>query len=72
MQYIGCLLGAGRVIHQREVIAAAAIVRIEAKIRLVGDGPFYTPLIQTLLAENRYRQLRGKMVAEAQTKEIYP
>jgi oxygen-independent coproporphyrinogen-3 oxidase len=36
-------------------------------IQLVGDGPFYTPLIQTLLAESRYRQLRQKMVAEAQT-----
>jgi oxygen-independent coproporphyrinogen-3 oxidase len=36
-------------------------------IQLVGDGPFYTPFIQTLLAESRYRQLRQKMVAEAQT-----
>ena len=34
------------------------------KIRLVGDGPFYTPLIQTLLAEKRYSQLREQMVAE--------
>ena len=34
-------------------------------IKLVGDGPFYTPLIQTLLAEARYRELRGRMVAEA-------
>ena len=33
-------------------------------IRLVGDGPFYTPLIQTLLAEKRYNQLREGMVAE--------
>jgi oxygen-independent coproporphyrinogen-3 oxidase len=32
-------------------------------IRLVGDGPFYTPLIQTLLAEARYRELREKMVS---------
>jgi len=36
------------------------------KIRLKGDGPFYTPLIQTLLAEKRYQQLREKMVVEAQ------
>ena len=36
------------------------------KIRLVGDGPFYTPLIQTLLAEKRYSQLRERMVAEVQ------
>jgi oxygen-independent coproporphyrinogen-3 oxidase len=33
------------------------------KIKLVGDGPFYTPLIQTLLAEARYRELRERMVA---------
>jgi oxygen-independent coproporphyrinogen III oxidase len=39
------------------------------KIRLIGDGPFYTPLIQALLAERRYQQLREKMVIEAQTKE---
>jgi oxygen-independent coproporphyrinogen-3 oxidase len=36
------------------------------KISLKGDGPFYTPLIQTLLAEKRYQQLREKMVVEAQ------
>jgi oxygen-independent coproporphyrinogen-3 oxidase len=35
------------------------------KIKLVGDGPFYTPLIQTLLAEARYRELKGRIVAEA-------
>jgi oxygen-independent coproporphyrinogen-3 oxidase len=40
------------------------------KIRLVGDGPFYTPLIQTLLAEKRYSQLREQMVAEVQGQEI--
>ncbi len=34
------------------------------KIRLTGDGPFYTPLIQTLLAEKRYQQLREKLVVE--------
>ena len=36
------------------------------KITLVGDGPFYTPLIQTLLAEKRYSQLRERMVSEVQ------
>jgi oxygen-independent coproporphyrinogen-3 oxidase len=36
------------------------------KIKLVGDGPFYTPLIQTLLAEERYRFLRERMITEAQ------
>ncbi len=40
------------------------------KIQLVGDGPFYTPLIQALLAESRYRQLREKMVAEVQAQEL--
>ncbi|MCB0008228.1 MAG: radical SAM protein [Anaerolineales bacterium] len=35
------------------------------KIKLVGDGPFYTPLVQTLLAEARYSDLRSRMVAEA-------
>jgi oxygen-independent coproporphyrinogen-3 oxidase len=34
-------------------------------IKLVGDGPFYTPLIQTLLAEARYRELRGRVAALA-------
>jgi oxygen-independent coproporphyrinogen-3 oxidase len=42
-------------------------VKIDAhKVRLVGDGPFYTPLIQTLLAEARYRELREHMVAGIQ------
>lgn len=34
------------------------------RIRLVGDGPFYTPLVQTLLAEKRYRDLRQRVVRE--------
>jgi oxygen-independent coproporphyrinogen-3 oxidase len=32
------------------------------QIRLVDDGPFYTPMIQALLSENRYRQLREWVV----------
>lgn len=40
------------------------------KIKLVGDGPFYTPLIQTLLAEKRYGQLREQKVAELQGQEF--
>ena len=36
------------------------------KIKLIGDGPFYTPLIQTLLAEKRYQYLREKMLLEVQ------
>ncbi|HWG98345.1 MAG TPA: radical SAM protein [Pilimelia sp.] len=32
-------------------------------ITLVGDGPFYTPMIQALLAEERYRALREQEVA---------
>lgn len=39
------------------------------KLRLVGDGPFYTPLIQTLLAESRYRQLREQMVSLVQLQD---
>jgi oxygen-independent coproporphyrinogen-3 oxidase len=34
------------------------------KIELTGDGPFYTPLIQTLLAEQRYRQLRTEVARQ--------
>jgi oxygen-independent coproporphyrinogen-3 oxidase len=37
------------------------------KIRLIGDGRFYTPLIQTLLAEQRYHDLRERMVSETQS-----
>lgn len=40
------------------------------KISLVGDGPFYTPLIQTLLAEKRYQYLRERMVSESRGEEI--
>ena len=40
------------------------------KISLVGDGPFYTPLVQTLLAEQRYRQLRDKVVVEKKGEEL--
>ncbi len=41
------------------------------KIKLVGDGPFYTPLIQTLLAEKRYRNLRERLVLEVQSQEVF-
>jgi len=34
------------------------------KIRLIEDGPFYTPLIQTLLAEKRYVELRQRIVQQ--------
>jgi len=33
-------------------------------ISLKGDGPFYTPMIQALLAEKRYRDLRHKIARE--------
>ena len=33
-------------------------------IKVVGDGPFYTPLIQTLLAEKRYQALRDRIVVD--------
>jgi oxygen-independent coproporphyrinogen-3 oxidase len=32
------------------------------RIRLTGDGPFYTPMIQALLAEQRYHDLRERVV----------
>jgi oxygen-independent coproporphyrinogen III oxidase len=32
------------------------------RITLVGDGPFYTPMIQALLAEQRYRDLKERVV----------
>jgi oxygen-independent coproporphyrinogen-3 oxidase len=35
------------------------------KITLEGDGPFYTPMIQALLAEQRYRDLREGLVRKA-------
>src|SRR5262249_41508570 len=31
---------------------------------LAGAAPFYTPMVQTRLAEQRYRQLRDKVVVE--------
>jgi hypothetical protein len=36
----------------------------------VGDGRFYTPLIQTLLAEKRYHDLREEIVAEVQGQDM--
>jgi oxygen-independent coproporphyrinogen-3 oxidase len=36
------------------------------KIALEGDGPFYTPMIQALLAEKRYRDLRHRLARDAQ------
>jgi oxygen-independent coproporphyrinogen-3 oxidase len=32
------------------------------RINLVGDGAFYTPMIQALLAEQRYRDLRERVI----------
>jgi oxygen-independent coproporphyrinogen-3 oxidase len=40
------------------------------KISLTGDGPFYTPMIQTLLAEKRYGDLRKRIVRERQSDSI--
>src|SRR5262249_53352924 len=36
-----------------------------ARVDLVGDGVFYTPLIQALLAQERVVELRKSMVAAA-------
>jgi oxygen-independent coproporphyrinogen III oxidase len=40
------------------------------KISLEGDGPFYTPMIQALLAEKRYRDLRERLVRKAKGPEL--
>ena len=39
----------------------------QEKVALVGDGPFYTPMIQALLAEERYRSLREREIATKTT-----
>jgi oxygen-independent coproporphyrinogen-3 oxidase len=37
------------------------LVRVSPEsIELTGDGPFYTPMVQALLAEGRYQQLRER------------
>ncbi len=51
-----------------DALAERGFVRLTPeKITLIGDGPFYTPMIQTLLAEERYRQLRSQVVAKARS-----
>jgi oxygen-independent coproporphyrinogen III oxidase len=40
------------------------------KISLQGDGPFYTPMIQALLAEKRYRELRSRLASEARGQQL--
>ncbi|MEU5431777.1 radical SAM protein [Streptomyces sp. NPDC020719] len=40
------------------------------QITLVGDGPFYTPMISTLLAEERYRTLRSHEVESKRTELV--
>jgi oxygen-independent coproporphyrinogen-3 oxidase len=37
------------------------------KVALIGDGPFYTPMIQALLAEERYRVLREREASSRRT-----
>jgi oxygen-independent coproporphyrinogen-3 oxidase len=37
------------------------------KITLTGDGPFYTPMVQALLAEQRYRELRERVLRKAKS-----
>lgn len=37
----------------------------EENISLVDDGPFFTPMIQALIAEGRYRRLRERVVRHA-------
>ncbi|MEV4502142.1 coproporphyrinogen-III oxidase family protein [Streptomyces klenkii] len=46
-----------------DALAERGLAEIEPdRIRLVGDGPFYTPLVSALLAEERYRSLREREV----------
>lgn len=40
------------------------------RIRLVGDGPFYTPMISTLLAEERYRALQEREAENKRTQLV--
>jgi oxygen-independent coproporphyrinogen-3 oxidase len=40
------------------------------KIALTGDGAFYTPMVQTLLAEQRYRQLRDRVVRKTKGSQL--
>lgn len=40
------------------------------KIMLIGDGPFYTPMIQALLAEQRYRELRRRMAGKVKNFDV--
>jgi oxygen-independent coproporphyrinogen-3 oxidase len=40
------------------------------KISLTGDGPFYTPMIQALLAEKRYRALRERAAARTRNAKM--
>jgi oxygen-independent coproporphyrinogen-3 oxidase len=40
------------------------------KIALTEDGPFYTPMVQALLAEQRYRELRQKTMGKTRTIEL--
>jgi oxygen-independent coproporphyrinogen III oxidase len=40
------------------------------KLSLTGDGPFYTPMVQTLVAEQRYRQLRDNIVRTTKSPEL--
>ena len=53
-----------------DALAEAGMAEVAPdEIRLVGDGPFYTPMIQALLAEQRYRVLRQR-VAVTQGTEL--
>jgi oxygen-independent coproporphyrinogen III oxidase len=40
------------------------------RISLEGDGPFYTPMIQALLGEKRYGDLRKRLVRKARDSEL--
>ncbi len=44
----------------------------ESKISLVNDGPFFTPMIQAMLAEKRYRELAKKKIESANSSQSIP
>jgi oxygen-independent coproporphyrinogen-3 oxidase len=51
-----------------EVLAEQEWVRIEAeRLELIGDGVFYTPLIQSLLARDRVEELRKNHLSRSLT-----
>ncbi len=54
-----------------DALAEYGLVDITSdEILLVGDGPFYTPMIQALLAEKRYQYLREREVGKSTKRRL--